>query len=400
MSDNFLTGRDIVCVSTTDWDEIWGSRQQIMSELATSNRVFYVEKQVGPEHLARYPKLRGRWNGGDERSAGGVTLLRPPLMAPGRFYSRTADDLSQRRLVSWLRGKLASLGAREPILWIYPPNSHLLPGSFGESHSVYHCIDRFAGQSAGRKRRIILEEERDLLRRVDVCLGYSRAVYDLHRSVCPRTRYWPNGCDYERIRATIERDAPEPEDLAAIPHPRLGHMGSIAGKTDLELIDALSRNHPEWHLVFVGAEYPLDLDMERWRRLKTRPNVHHLGAKPIADVPAYEKGFDACLMLWKVNDWTRELQPIKIFEYLATGIGIVSTDLPELSYLGEGMVFARTYGEYEAACGAIVRGEHAISREAQLALAERYAWKKRLAEAADILAIADCGSRIVRDSNK
>ncbi len=375
-----LSNRDILCISTTDWDEVWGSRQQIMTELAKSNRVFYVEKQVGPEHLLKYPHLRKRWTVPAAREAGGVTLLRPPLMAPGRYYSRAADAVSQRRLIAWLRARLAPFSPVNPILWIYPPNSHLLPGSLGEERSVYHCIDRFAAQSTGRKKRIILEEEADTLRNVSTCLAYSRSVHESHSRIQARTRYWPNGCDFERIRAAFDRVAPEPPDLASIPHPRLGHMGSIAGKTDLELIDRLSRGHPDWHLVFVGAEYPHDLDMERWRRLKTRRNVHYLGPKPIADVPLYEKGFDLCLMLWKVNEWTRDLQPIKIFEYLATGVPIVSTDLPELSYLAEALVFAHSYEEYDAACEAVIRGAHPISREAQLGLAERYSWKNRLLE--------------------
>jgi len=373
--------RDIVCVSTTDWDEVWGSRQQIASTLARRYRVIYVERQVGPEHLARYPNLRGRWRRGDVSERAGVTLLRPPLLGPGRFFSRLVDDFSQHRLASWLRGHLARLGVTRPILWLYPPNSHLLPRLLPNAVSLYHCIDRFAGQSTGRKARVLRAEEADTLKAVDACLAYSRAIAVDHSRIQPRTVYWPNGCDFSRIRSLFAVAGPEPEDLARIPHPRLGHMGSVAGKTDLGLVDRLSRERPEWQLVFVGNEYPHDLDMERWTMMKARPNVHFLGPKPIADVPLYEKGFDLCLVLWQVNAWTRELQPIKIFEYLATGRPIVSMRLPELVDLAAAIRFADSTDDFLAACSSALEARESVAESGQLALAETYSWENRLKEA-------------------
>ena len=59
--------------------------------------------------------------------------------------------------------------------------------------------------------------------------------------------------------------------------------------------------------------------------LPKRPNLHFLGQRPYADLPAYLKGFDVCLMPWALNDATRTISPTKTLEYMAVGKPIVST---------------------------------------------------------------------------
>ena len=150
---------DILCISTTDWDEIWGSRQQIMTRLAAKgNRVLFVERQVGPEHLWFDPGLRRRklaaWHGpAFRKQAENLWLWQPPLMPPGRYYSLAVNALGQKRLAVHLRPVLESLDFSRPVLWMYPPHSAPLIGRFGERLAVYHCIDRFAAGQRGLKRR-------------------------------------------------------------------------------------------------------------------------------------------------------------------------------------------------------------------------------------------------------
>src|SRR5512135_1202988 len=107
---------DILCISTTDWDEIWGSRQQIMKRLAAAgHRVLFVERQVGPEHLQRDPLLRARklsaWRGPPLREhAPNLWLWQPPLLPPGRYHSLTLNRLGQSLLAARLHPVLDRLG--------------------------------------------------------------------------------------------------------------------------------------------------------------------------------------------------------------------------------------------------------------------------------------------------
>ncbi len=116
-----------------------------------------------------------------------------------------------------------------------------------------------------------------------------------------------------------------PPDLAAIPRPRVGFYGMIDDYTvDLDLLDAVATELPDVALVLIGdTTQPLTT-------LLRHPNVHWLGARPYADIPRYAVGFDVALMPWLDNDWIRFCNPIKMKEYLALGLPVVSTWFPEV----------------------------------------------------------------------
>src|SRR5206468_2861785 len=64
------------------------------------------------------------------------------------------------------------------------------------------------------------------------------------------------------------------------------------------------------------------------------PNVHLLGQKPYALLPSYCKGFDVGIIPFRRNELTRKANPLKLREYLAAGLPVVSTDLPEVRKYG------------------------------------------------------------------
>ena len=68
--------------------------------------------------------------------------------------------------------------------------------------------------------------------------------------------------------------------------------------------------------------------------LERLPNVHLLGRKPYASLPAYCKGFDVALMPFRINELTLNANPLKVREYLAAGLQVVSTAIPEVETLG------------------------------------------------------------------
>ena len=69
-------------------------------------------------------------------------------------------------------------------------------------------------------------------------------------------------------------------------------------------------------------------------------NIHFLGRKPYADLPAYCKGFDVALNPFAINDLTLAANPLKVREYLAAGLTVVSTDIPEVRILDDCLIGA------------------------------------------------------------
>jgi len=337
---------DILCFSTTDWDEIWGSRQQIMTCLANSGqRVLFVERQVGPEHLLRDRSLRARKRAAWKKPAlhqvdSNLYLWQPPMLLPGRYYSPILNRLGQHRLVISLRPILDHLKFSQPLLWLYPPHSSPLIGNFSEKLVIYHCIDRFVGGQAGLKRTVMLAEETDLLQKADLVFTHAEGLRQLYQ---PYTRrpitVVPSAADVDRFQ-TVTDIHPE---IANIEHPRLGVVGTLDARIDIQLLTNLALSNPLWQLILIGPERPGRIKLSLLLRL---PNVHHLGARLFGDLPSILNGMDALLIPYVRDELTEYISPIKLYEYLAVGKPIVSVDLPEVRPMKHLIYIAHKSGDF------------------------------------------------------
>ena len=117
----------------------------------------------------------------------------------------------------------------------------------------------------------------------------------------------------------------DPADQRHIPHPRLGYAGVIDERMDLALIDAVARQRPDWHLILLGPRAKIEASA-----IPARPNVHVLGGKPYADLPAYLSHWDVAMLPFARNAATRYISPTKTPEYLAAGRPVVSTSIPDV----------------------------------------------------------------------
>lgn len=139
---------------------------------------------------------------------------------------------------------------------------------------------------------------------------------------------------------TLEPGSP-PRELDGIPRPVMGFFGGLDDYVvDLDLLADTARAIPDASLVLIGdATCSMD-------RLTKLPNVHWLGYQPYDRIPALGRAFDVALMPWLDNDWIRYANPIKLKEYLALGLPVVSTDYPEVHHGPGGVAIAHTREEF------------------------------------------------------
>ena len=245
-----------------------------------------------------------------------------------------------------------------PLLWFYTPMMFAFAGHLAAQAVVYDCMDelsafRFADPS-------LIEREAQLLRRADLVFtgGYSlyEAKRDRHSDVFP----FPSAVDVEhfgKARGALS----EPDDQRAITGTRLGFYGVIDERIDLGLIDAIAAAHPEWSLVMIGPIAKIDpADLPR------RSNIHWLGARDYAELPAYLGGWDVALMPFAINAATRFISPTKTPEYLAGGLPVVSTPITDV---------IRHYGAVSAVAIAGEPRSFIAACEAALALPKQGAWR-------------------------
>ena len=165
--------------------------------------------------------------------------------------------------------------------------------------------------------------EQRLLTHADHVLYVSHELMQQDASVVgDRAFFLDHGVDVEHF---AQSDAPLPDDLADIPSPRAGFFGGLDDYVvDMDLFRLTAERLPSVNLVLIGdATCPM-------KDLTSLPNVHWLGRRPYASIPAYGRGFDVALMPWLDNEWIRFANPIKLKEYLALGLTVVTTDYPEI----------------------------------------------------------------------
>ena len=148
-------------------------------------------------------------------------------------------------------------------------------------------------------------------------------------------------------------------------------------RLDLDALEALALADPSWHVVLIG---PLKSGQVDEARLRSHPNIHLLGEKPRADLPGYLKGMAVALVPYRANDLTRNIFPLKLFEYLAAGVPVVVGGLPELERYAGTIGVAGRPEDYPELVRQALSTDTPERRAARVALAARNTWDHRVDE--------------------
>jgi glycosyltransferase involved in cell wall biosynthesis len=368
----------ILCFSTSDWTEAFGSRQQLMLLFAKRGHpVLFIERQVGPEQLLRDGGMRSRkiaaWKSPRLRQLkDNLWLWQPPLLPPGRYYSTWLNRLGQSILVHHVKKLMGMLKMESPILWLYPPQSSPLLGEFGELLSIYHCIDHFSGNQDGVKRQVMQMEEKDLLQQVDIVFTHSQGLLKRYQGITRRQiTLIPSAADVEYFQGTTSIDPL----LSHIPHPRLCVMGTLDARLDGTLLLEMFHERPTWQLVLIGAIHRERINL---RKLLELPNVHCMGPQPFERLPALLNGLDIFLIPYVLDELTRYISPIKLYEYLAVGKPVVSTNLPEISQFIPYIRMATGKADFIQQVEAALTTDTPDQQVARRNEAKKHSWTNRL----------------------
>jgi glycosyltransferase involved in cell wall biosynthesis len=208
------------------------------------------------------------------------------------------------------------------ILWYYSPMALPYSDHLNPAITIYDCMDELSAFKAAPPR--LKELEVCLMNRADVVFTGGHSLYEekkhLHHNIHP----FPSSIDKSHfVKARVFKE--DPEDQAAIPHPRFGFYGVIDERFDIELIDKLSALRPNWHFVLVGPVIKIDP-----ASLPVKENIHYLGRKEYKDLPDYLSGWDVAMLPFALNESTKYISPTKTPEYLAGGKPVISTSIKDV----------------------------------------------------------------------
>jgi glycosyltransferase involved in cell wall biosynthesis len=284
------------------------------------------------------------------------------------------ERLHRRLLIAQLRRAVRKVdpGARKPIqVWSFAPDVPYLVGALEEECFVYYCVDEYT-QFEGFDSRRVAAAEAELIRRAGIVIATSAPLRQAKAALRPDVTLVRHGVDYDHFARAWQDQTPPPDDLAAVPRPVFGFFGLIQHWVDRALLAEVARRRPYYSFVLIG-DCKADVS-----ELKRHNNVFLLGRRPYEDLPAYCSAFDAGLLPFARNAMTRNINPVKLSEYLAAGLPVVSTPLPEARRFGGPVLVADTIDGFASACDRVLTAPELADREAISRRVQTQTWASRV----------------------
>jgi UDP-galactopyranose mutase len=340
---------DLICFSHLRWDFVFQRPQHLLTRCAKERRVYFVEEPIygnGSMHLHV-----------SERDSG-VHVVVPHL--PEGLQSEVATTAVLREMV---RQMLREQDIEEYVFWYYTPMALPFTNHFSPLVSVYDCMDQLSAFKGADSNLPFMEKE--LFKKVDLVFTGGQTLYEAKRELHHAVHAFPSSIDIKHFGQA--RDQPnEPVDQVDIPHPRLGFFGVIDERFDIELLQRVAAQRPEWQFIMIGPVVKIHPGM-----LPRAANIHYLGAKSYADLPQYLAHWDVALLLFARNESTRFISPTKTPEYLAAGKPVISTSIRDV---------VRPYGELELVEIADAPDQFIAAAEKLLNGTDKTEWLKRVDE--------------------
>ena len=277
-------------------------------------------------------------------------------------------------LLSYLR--IIGFRKENTILWLFPPHPYLneLIGIIPHRLLVAHIVDNFMNLTEDKwLSHHATEQYPKLNRGADVIItgsGYNHRLFSAGHKRC---YLFENAVD----EAFIGEPSNAPYLVGA--SPRIGYVGTISQRTDVDLLEYVARNRPEWSLLIAGRQ---ERSLNECGLLEL-PNVKYLEFIPYADLPNFLKGLDVCLIPHKNTEYCKSMSPLKLYQYMASGRPIVSTSIDGLGRLKEHLRIADTYEEFVQRIEQALREDTIDLSRRRIEAAKKETWDTRVQDMFD-----------------
>jgi uncharacterized SAM-binding protein YcdF (DUF218 family) len=377
-----IKNKNIICISSIDWDFNWQGHQEIMSSFAkNNNRVLFIENTgVRSPALRDIPRLKRRlanWLRSTKgfRKVTDNLYVYSPVILPFP-YSRIARWINKRHLLVPIKRWMQIMEFHNPIIWTYLPTGIALDLANAIDHSllVYYCVADFSELISNPKK--IRKTENELIKRSDIIFAQGNVLAEKCKRFNDNVYVFPPGVKIESFDNSLQNEQFIVEDLRNIKKPIIGYIGGVHKHVDFGIMQFIAKAHSDWSIVFIG---PVQTDVSE---IADFENVFLLGQKEFSILARYIAAFDVCIIPYKINAYTSTVFPSKLNEYLAMGKPVVSTELSEIvdfnKQSGQTVLIGKTYKEFDACIAkALLTDNQKLARQ-RIESARRNSWVVRI----------------------
>lgn len=311
--------------------QFWRSRQCLMYEIANFTPVLYVNSRT---YIREFGKISYWGKALFKKEIYPFDLpkrliqFHSPFYIPKVYGFQRIDNYLANKFGELIRRRCSHFGHKRIVAYVWDPMLYDCLHGLGADIVIYHPYDRFVlFESSDQGKQMMIDAENRILHMAD-------AVITPHQKIAkclkhPNTHIVHNGLFMPAYKS-VSYDKFMTKELLDVPAPLVGYIGVINSKVDFELLVNLARSRPDWSFVLLGPVYSLQPQKEiSFTVLSKLPNVYLYPPVSFNEVPLFMKKLDIGIMPYDLSTWMSYCEsPLKLYEYWAAGLTVVSTPLP------------------------------------------------------------------------
>ncbi len=328
---------DIVVAYCERWDTpLVTSKHHYINRLADSgHRILYIEIPPSPLNILwRFKEFRSLTI---PRLNAGVDLVRPNVWAMtglyplpyhrsfgGVFDKLWINEINQRVIYPRIQKALTKLDFLQPVLISYYPFLFPSLDRYGFSKIIFHMVDEWQGMSSIPNSMAFLT--RRMLEKADMTIVTSQRLFERYRTYTDKIMLLRHGMDRALFEPVSRGEVASDPRLIGFSGPCIGYYGALF-KLDSDLIKSVANRCPDWNFIFIG---PRGRGSRGGRGKEVMlPNVYFWPPQERKTLPAFLAGIDIFWLPFRINELSKSMSPIKVYEALSAGLPLVVSDLEE-----------------------------------------------------------------------
>jgi len=368
-----LNNQNILFLSSSFWDGLWTRKHIFMKMLSRYNKIIYVEREPtiatpisDPDYERFFPNIlpTQRWINEN------MILYTPPCLLPmAHSKSRLTNFFNQLFMLLLIKKIIKKYFHNEDfIIWTTVHSIPLIFKNLQAKLKIFDCTDEISEFSHVNKK-LVAQWEKDLIKSCDIVFVTSETLLKNKKKLNKNTYYIPNGVEFDVMNSINKTVYKCPNDIKGIDDPKVIFIGNISEWIDLKIIYDAANKFRNYNFIIIG---PIKKNIKV--RNYNAKNLFFLGKKKYDLIPSYIQHSQVCISTFKINELSKSINPLKVYEYMATGKPVIASFMPELSKYQDCLMLYRTKKDFFNFLDKYTRIDNRYKRQKRIEIAKLHSW--------------------------